>query len=395
MIIMKYKSFLILCLIEALFVYSVIGQKETNTRNWTLNGYLSSLQSVIVMDSMSDNWEADYLLHNRLNFDWSPSRNFSLIIEMRNRFMYGDQLKSDTLGYYKNSLENDKGIADLAWNIGEGKSYVFNVMVDRIYARYTYKKFEATIGRQRINWGQTFVWNPNDIFNTYSFFDFDYPERPGSDAIRLQYYPGMTSVAELAVKSDSAGDITAAGFYRFNKWGYDVQVLSGILNSEDLVVGLGWSGSIKSVSFRGEMSYFHPYKSFSDTSGLFYLSMGLDYVFPNSVSLQCEALYSQLPKGFDITNFLEFYSRPLSVKNLSFTKFSIFAQAGFPVTPLLNLNLAGMVFPGLNGYYLGPSLTYSLGDNLEFSLYYQLFSGKFGKERQAFNLGFMRFKYNF
>ncbi len=391
-----YKSILILLMIGILAFNDSDAQENNKTRNWTLNGYISSLQSVMALDSVSeDYWITDYLLHNRLNFDWFPTGNFSLKIELRNRFMYGDQLKSDTSGYYKNSLENDKGIADLAWNVGEGKSYVFNVMVDRIYAHYTYKKFEATVGRQRINWGQTFVWNPNDIFNTYSFFDFDYPERPGSDAIRLQYYPGMTSVAEMAIKSDSAGNITAAGFYRFNKFGYDVQILSGILNSEDVVVGLGWSGSIKSVSFRGEMSYFHPYKSFSDTSGLFYLSMGLDYAFPNSITLQCEALYSQLPKGFDITNFQEFYSRPLSVKNLSFTKFSIFAQAGFPVTPLLNMNLAAMIFPGLNGYYLGPSLSYSLADNLDFSLYYQLFSGKFGTSRQNFNLGFMRVKYNF
>ena len=39
--------------------------------------------------------------------------------------------------------------------------------------------FIATAGRQRINWGQTFVWNVNDVFNAYSYFDFDYKERPG------------------------------------------------------------------------------------------------------------------------------------------------------------------------------------------------------------------------
>ena len=62
--------------------------------------------------------------------------------------------------------------------------------------------FRQGSDRQRINWGQTLVWNPNDIFNAYSYFDFDYIERPGSDAIRLQYYPDYSSAIEMAVKAD-------------------------------------------------------------------------------------------------------------------------------------------------------------------------------------------------
>lgn len=371
------------------------GQETEKQKNWSLNGYITSMNSVIVIDSLEDYWITDYMLHNRLNFHWYPNSFFSARIELRNRFMYGDQIKIDTENTYLKSLENDKGVIDLSKNICSGRSYVFNSMVDRAYIQYTRNKFEATIGRQRINWGQTFVWNPNDIFNTYSFFDFDYEERPGSDAIRLQYYPGMTSVAELAVKTDSAGDITAAGLFRFNRFKYDLQVLAGILNSEDIVFGFGWSGNIKNISFRGEMSYFYPTSNFTDTSGLFYMSLGFDYSFSNSLFLQIEALYSQMPKGFNIKNFLEFYTGPMSVKNLSFTEFSLFTQVGYPFNPLLNLNFAAMYFPKLQGFYNGPSISYSLSQNLDFALYYQLFSGKFDTSRQNFHLGFMRFKYSF
>ncbi|MBN2611802.1 MAG: hypothetical protein JXB00_09635 [Bacteroidales bacterium] len=373
----------------------VLSPGNEKPKNWSLNGYLTSMNSVIIVDTLKDYWITDYLLHNRLNFQWFPDNNFSIKLELRNRFMYGDQLKADISGDYLKSLDEDKGVADLSVNLFSGKSYVFNSMIDRAFIQYSKGKFDITAGRQRINWGQTFVWNPNDIFNTYSFFDFDYEERPGSDAIRLQYYPGMTSAAELAVKGDSAGNITAAGLFRVNKLGYDIQVLAGVLNSEDAVLGLGWSGNIKNVSFRGEMSYFHPYENFSDTSGLFFISAGLDYSFSNSLFLQIEALYSQMPKGFNITDFLEFYSGPLSVKNLSFTEFSLFAQAGYPLNPLVNVNLAGMYFPKLKGFYAGPSLSYSLAQNLDFSVYYQLFSGKFEADRKSFHLGFMRFKYSF
>ncbi len=377
------------------FIANSSAQENEKVKKWSLSGYISSMQSVMMVDSFDSYWITDYLLHNRLNFHWYPNESFSATIQVRNRFMYGDQIKNDEGSAYKNSLENDNGGVDMAYNLAEGKSYILNTMVDRAWIQYTYKNFEARIGRQRINWGQTFVWNPNDIFNTYSFFDFDYPERPGSDAIRLQYYLGMASEAEIAMKIDSSNNITAAGLIRFNKFKYDFQFLGGILNSEDITIGVGWSGNISNVAFRGEMSYFHPYENMSDTSGLFFISLGLDYSFSNSLYIQFEGLYRDMPKGFDISSFLEFYSGPLSVKNLSFTEYNIFMQGSFPITPLLNGTLAGMYYPKLKGYYIGPSLGYSLMDNLEFSFYVQLFSGKLADTRQNFYLGFLRFKYSF
>jgi hypothetical protein len=389
----RYKFITLLCGI--IIISSIRAQDNDGIKKWSLNGYVSSMQSVIIIDSLKDYWITDYLLHNRLNFHWFPYKSLSAKIELRNRFMYGDQLKGDTEGSYKKSLEDDRGMVDMAWNIASDKSYILNTMIDRAYIQYTYEKFEVTVGRQRINWGQTFVWNPNDIFNTYSFFDFDYPERPGSDAIRLQYFTGMASVAEIALKSDSTGNITAAGLFRFNKYNYDIQVLGGILDEEDMALGIGWSGNIKNMAFRGEMSYFHPYRNYKDTTGLYFLSVGLDYSFSNSLYLQFEAFYRQMPKGFDVNDFMEFYSGPLSVKNLSFTEYNLFAQASYPLNPLFNGNLAVMYFPKLNGYYVGPSVSYSLMDNLDFSIYLQLFSGKFGDNRQHFNLGFLRFQYSF
>ncbi len=392
---MTKQTFTAIALIAILLANTVLAQDQKKDKKWSLDGYISNVQSVIIMDSLKDYWINDNLFHNRLNFHWFPSKALSVKIEMRNRFMYGDQIKGDTGGTYIKSLAEDNGIADMSWNLAHGKSYVLNSMIDRALIQYTLNKFELTAGRQRINWGQTFVWNPNDIFNTYSFFDFDYPEKPGSDAIRLQFYPNTTSVADMAVKADSAGNITAAGLYRFNKFGYDIQFLTGVLNSQDLTLGMGWSGNIKSVSFRGEMSYFHPYRNFADTTGLFYFTIGLDYLFGNSFYLQFEALYMQVPKSFNVSNFLEFYSGPLSVKNLSFTSYNLFVQGSYPITPLLNGTLAVMSFPEISGYYVGPSLSYSLTDNLDFSLYVQLFSGKFNSNRQNFNLGFLRFKYSF
>ncbi len=410
------------------------GQEDQKSRNWELNGYISNMQSVMY-ENLNDLWLTENLLHNRLNFKWDISKNVTFSVQFRNRFIYGDLIRFDQLikdiedqlngdttssipsffgidpadmnsglsGFsnYVDQIDGDNGIADLSLMVAKGNSYLLNMFFDRLWIQYTIDKLEITAGRQRINWGQTFVWNPNDIFNTYNFFDFDYPERPGSDAIRIQYYPGFTSAVEAAVKIDSAQNITAAGLYRFNKWNYDIQVLGGILNNEDFTVGLGWSGNIKAASFRGELSYFHPRDNFGDTTGLMFASLSSEYVFKNSLMIQVEALYRQLPKSYNINNFSEFYSGPLSVKQLSFTEYNIFSQATYPVTPLLNATLGGMVFLGeISGYFIGPSLSYSLMDNLDFSTYIQIFSGKFPdsegiKRKQNFNLAFLRLKMSF
>ncbi len=61
---------------------------------------------------------------------------------------------------------------------------------------------------------QTLVWNPNDVFNVQNYFDFDSPEKPGSDAIRMQYYPSFTSTAEIAPGLEYNNALTLAGYYR-------------------------------------------------------------------------------------------------------------------------------------------------------------------------------------
>lgn len=380
---------------------SVCAQEyEEIKKKLEVNGYFSTMQSIIDIDTLNGRWITDYQITNRLNIFYYPLKSLAFSIQARNRFIYGDQIKYNMTGEQKKSMAADNGLFDLTFNIFDGKSYVFNVSVDRLWMKYTLSKFEITIGRQRINWGQTYVWNPNDIFNAYSYFDFDYEERPGSDAIRLQYYTGATSSAEVAFKIDSCKNVTAAGLFRMNKWGYDVQFLTGILNSEDVLAGLGWSGSIKGAGFKGEISYFHPYRNFGDTSGLFFFAMGVDYAFRNSLYIGFEGLYNPLPGNFSENGFAQFYQEPLTVKKLSFTEYNLFVQISYPIIPILNVTLAGMYFPDISGYFIGPTCTYSLMDNLDFSVYLQFFKGKFEDQTgitslHTFNMGFLRLKYNF
>ena len=356
----------------------------------TLNGYLSTMQSVM-FDSLSGPFVNDNLLHNRLNFKVYLNDNITFAAEFRNRLFTGDMVRSGSS--YSEMTGSDQGWVDLSWNILNEPSIFLNTTIDRLWFDLNYGKLQARIGRQRINWGQTLVWNPNDIFNAYSFFDFDYIERPGSDAVRLQYYPGSSSAIELAVKADYEDDITAAALYRFNKWGYDLQFLAGYVNSEDLVAGAGWSGALGSVSFRGEASWFQPSENFQDTTGMGLFTAGFDKVFKDNSMVQMQFMYCNNPP--DLNGFSTLYSGNMSTKDLAFSRFSAFGQYSHPVTPLLNLSFSVMWFPDLKGYFAGPSVDYSLADEIDFSLFWQHFDSEINNERIRINIGFLRVKFSF
>ncbi len=369
--------------------YTILSQ-ETN-RNITLSGYISNMQTAMFEEFEKD-WYTDNLIHNRLNFKWYISNFLTTAIEVRNRFIYGEFVKY--FPNYANLIDRENRWFDLSTNLVEEKSFLLHSTIDRAWIDFTAGNLQIRAGRQRINWGQNFVWNPNDIFNTYSFFDFDYEEKPGSDALRVQYYTGASSLFEAAVKIDANEDITAAGKFQFNQWSYDFQILGGLLNSEDWTLGFGWAGDIEGAGFRGEMTYLHPKENFTDTSGIFIASLGLDYTFKNSLMVQFEALYNGAT--LDVSGFEQYYYMPLSVKTISFTDYTFFASVSYPVTPLFNGSLSGMYFPSMDGFFLGPNFTFSLSDNIGLSLIAQHFRGEFTKGiTQKMTLAFLRLKWSF
>ena len=320
-------------------------EKESVFSNMTLSGYIKYMNTSIISD-VDSVWLVDNLIHNRLNYKWYLNDKITLSIDMRNRLIYGDLVKF--IPDYARTIEEDNGFLNfLTNNISDGGSYVLNTAFDRAYFEYNNNNWVVTIGRQRINWGQSFAWNPNDIFNSYSFFDFDYEERAGSDAIRFQYYPSYTSVADIAVKVDRDNNITAAGLYRFNRWSYDIQVMAGVIDTSDYVIGAGWSGSIKDFGFNGEVSYFHPQENFSDSIGVTIISAGLSYMFDNSLNISLEGNYNGYFDKLNLSSFNDLYFIPLSVKTTSYSEFSCFGQISYPIHPLLNGTIAIMYFHSL------------------------------------------------
>ncbi len=366
----------------------VTAQEEK--KFFTIGGYLSSLQSAI-FDSPEDDFINDNLLHNRLNFSASFGDHLRLTAGIRNRLFTGDMVKTGE--YYTSIVSRDPGWMDLSWNLLEERSFFLNSTFDRLSLDFRSGKTEILVGRQRINWGQAMIWNPNDIFNVYSFFDVDYPERPGCDAIRFQIFPSFSSVAEAVVSLNRANELTVAGLWRFNQSGYDVQFLGGYAGSRDMVAGTGWSGNIGTVSFRGEATLFVPVEKKAGEENLMLVTAGLDKALEDNSMVMVQLMYCTNPPP--LQEFSSLYAGILSARNLAFSEFTAFGQLTWAATPLANVTLSAMWFPDLKGYYAGPSLDFSLAENVDFSAIWQHFSGTIGSNSTNLNLGFLRFKYNF
>jgi len=362
----------------------------------SLNGYVKELYMFYSPEFTLPGTEVDYLwsniIHNRLNFKWYATAKLTAVAEMRNRLMFGNLIKD--FPSYKATVDVDNGLMDLSWISAQGDSWFVHSIIDRAYLDYSSGKWQVKVGRQRVNWGVNLVWNPNDIFNTFSYFDFDYEERPGTDAVRVQYYTGVTSSAELVYKPGRDIERSAlAGMYRFSKWDYDFQFLGGQAGS-DWVLGAGWSGDIRGAGFRGELTHFEPRNSSSSQATV--ASVSADYTFSNSWYIHTSVLYNSAGKTGKAGGMNVLFNPELSAKQLSVARYSLFGQVSKPITPLFSGSFSGIVNPLDGSFYVGPAFTYSLLNNLELMLTGQLFFGDAGTEfGDIGRLAFGRLKWSF
>jgi hypothetical protein len=376
------------------FIAHRISAQNDSTKHphkFTVNGYIKYLEEISFAGNATELETVD-LLHNRLNFRYQPDSTFNFRLEVRNRIYYGE-LVQEYPNFAALETSNDETI-DLSKNWVNKNSVLFNSTIDRASAEYLNNKWDITLGVQRINWGISTVWTPNDIFNTFNYFDFDYEERPGTDAARVQYNFTTSSSLDLAVSPGrTPNQNIEALMYHFNKWGYDFQAFSGIYQ-EDYTAGLGWAGNIAGAGFKGEVSYFSPYQHFSD-SGDIAASLSFDYGFSNGIYILVSGLYNSSGKD-SIPNIAELTTESLSAKNIFPFRYTVFAEITYSFTPILKASMGGMYSPSGNSIIVLPTVTYSIADNWVLDLIGQSFFAQQGNGYRPLGNGvYLRLKWGF
>lgn len=355
-------------------------------------GYISNLETVWLQKNI-DVMILSGTTQNRFDFFIYPTENFNINIGLRNLIEYGNTVQA-TPGY-ANFITRDDGYFNLTKSWKAGTAYVFYSTFDRLNIFYSSEDFEVQLGRQRINWGINLVWTPNDIFNSYSYLNFDYEENPGSDAIRGQYYFNYSSSIEYVYKINNREQVTSSLMYRFNEWGYDFQAFAGMI-AEDYVFGGGWSGNILSSNVSGELTYFRDKENFSDTTGQLVASIGWTYTFASDFYVHGEFLFNSIGttgKAGGVSNFL---SDEYNAKNLSPAKYSLFGQIAYQVNPLVRIDLSSILNPSDNSFYIGPFVSFSVSQTIDMLLGGQFFFGDTGTEWGDFGESyFLRLKWSF
>jgi hypothetical protein len=354
----------------ALFATNVNAQLSDNIQ---ISGYFQAMPVWINADlpePFPDDSFWEYRLQNRLNIRWDITSDWTFNWQMRTRFFAGD-LVSD-IPFYSDFIDVDDGLVNLSWLIAERDSWFLHYIPDRLNLEWDNSDWSVRIGRQRINWGINMITNPNDLFNIYSFYEFDYPERPGADAVRIQHFTGPFSRWDLAISpAREARQTVGALMYGFNRRGYDIQVLGGYFHNR-LAAGGGWAGSIEQTGFKGELMLFTDLEeSGGSRQTNVVVALSADHMFDNSLFLVVEGLYNQ---AGGVDQFI-LTGETLSADNPSFSRFQLTGHATYPFTPIFQGSLAAIIYPDESAVFLNPSITWSLLQDLDLNLFTQLFIG--------------------
>lgn len=360
-------------LVVLLFAAEAEMSKAQLSDRLDINGYIQGMPVRIAVDLPEPFgnevfWE--YRLQNRLNFRWFASSEVTINAQMRTRFFSGDLVK-DIPGY-ADAIDRDGGWLNMSWLISETDNWLLHTIPDRLNIEWNHHDWRVTFGRQRINWGINTVSNPNDLFNIYSFYDFDYPERPGSDAIRIQHFLDWASRVEVAFSPASDLKKSVAAFLvATNYRETDYQLVGGYYKNR-LAIGGGWAGSINQSGFKGEVMLFTDLEEAASSERTnIVIGISADHMFDNSLFLIVEGLYNRAGGREDFLLF----GNNLSADNPSFSRYQMMAQANYPFSPIWSGSFAMIWYPDEEALFLSPVITYSVHQNIDVNLLTQMFLG--------------------
>lgn len=356
---------------------------------FAINGYIKSLQTLHFNKNFKDLVSGN-LVHNRINIKWNPAAGITAAVELRNRLFWGEEVK--TTPGFANLLKNENEKVNLQKVWLQNPSLVLHTNTERLYAVYRNNNFNIRLGRQRINWGLTTTWNPNDIFNTYNFLDFDYEERPGSDGLKAQYILTDLFNIEMAyAHTGKKNENVAALKYNLNKWGYDMQIITGWFK-EHITLGAGWAGSIKNAGFKGEVQYYFKDR---DSANHFNLSIEADNMFKKGWYINSSILYNHRGLYQPVSNWQNIDLK-FSPENLMPTKWNLLITTTKEFTPLLTASIGMLYAAGTDLVIILPSAQYNAATNLDVSFTGQSFFARLNKNFTAVNHRFfLRIKKSF
>ncbi len=348
---------------------ALLPAQSSKISPWTLKGYVKNLQQWAFSGDPNTLLSGGFF-HNRLMLQYAPdSSAWRFDAELRNRLFYGEWVRVQP--GLADGLDQDNGLVDLSFVPIKRPALAGSVLADRLWAQWNRNRWTLRLGRQRIHWGMAITWNPNDWFNAWNFLDFDYEERPGTDALRVQYQSGEFSQFDLAVSpAKNARNVVSAFRYGSHNGRFDWQALAGVYRNR-LAAGLGLAGDMGQAGLKAEVSVFQPIDS---TAGVTSVSATAEVNMLFGGSWFCNGALLVNSNGLGgNTDLFRLTQTNLSADNLMPGKISVLTSVSHPFTPLLQASLSAIYSPNGQLIILVPSAAWSVAENWDLDLTAQLF----------------------
>ncbi|MCB1045010.1 MAG: hypothetical protein KDC35_18860 [Acidobacteria bacterium] len=308
-------------------------------------------------------------------FDGTTTQYWVNRLRLKNQFDYKDRLSAEVwldtswlMGNYLDSFEYflsqqvpTSDYLDLDTELLNEHWGIVDLRLERAALSWHTKQVELTLGRQRIAWGSGFVWNPTDLFNPTSPTSIEREEKATTDGVHFVYNHGTFQRTELAYAPATDAEAKKWALRHSGHFGKTDWSLMGGERGQAEVLGGDMSTYLGSNALRAEWLV-----TWDDEATSIKAIINTDRTWGKTYAM-AELFYDD--SGGDQPEGL-----PILVEQRS-GKAYLAALASRELTPLTSLQVYAVVNLDDHSALLGPSFSYSLGQNMDIALSTYLFAG--------------------
>ncbi len=247
----------------------------------------------------------------------------------------------------------------------------------RGWVEYEAGQMRVKLGRQRIAWGSGRIWNPTDRFNPVQPTALEPDQKLGVDAGRIEWnYAGNGSLIAVAAPARPSSRTSRKLALRWqDTFGeFDLALMAGRINNENMF-GVDITGNMGDAGVRLEwMQARNPLDG-----GYGQLSVGIDYTlhhpwFSNGLYMALEYFYN------GVAGSPRFKQDRLNSRS----NHLLGSMLGYDLTPLWRIDLLLIADLQQSGWFIAPSITWSVDENMDLSFFAQLPQGGGSSEFAVF-----------
>jgi hypothetical protein len=246
----------------------------------------------------------------------------------------------------------------------------YEVNLSRAQVDFFWDRLQITLGKQRLKLSTAYFYSPLDVFNPPDYTE-PKSERDGVLSARATiYFAGFSGVRLIFQPEDTWHVSPKAGRLFMTVWNFDLGA-SYIEPGYDKTktVGFDFAGSIRDVGLYGELAF----DAHSPTGRQYPRgTVGLNYGWRDGPNFTLEYYRDQRgvtdPKSYDIIDYIE-------GKCITLGRDMAGGYVTYYPHPLWLLSCAAMVNVHDDSYYLNPSLTWSVYEDVELKVETDYFGG--------------------